>query len=243
MDTLVKKGDVSKSRYDKAEADINSAKAQVQVAKAQVDEAKINLSYCSMYSPIDGIISKRYVDVGNLVGTAEQTLLATVVQVNPIYVEFNPSVADLTSMLKYRKNMPFAVSVSMPEDKLVNFSGKVDLINNEADITTSTILMRAVVENKEKLLLPGIYVNLKVRLADKVAVLLVPTTATIETQGRRSVFVVDKSSKVGVRQIKTSGTYKDQFIVNDGLEKGDVVVTSRLQILRPGMQVQVENNK
>lgn len=243
MKDLVVKGDVSQSHFDEVNAKFSEADAQVQIGAANVADAKINLSYCYMYSPFDGIIGKKYVDVGNLVGGGENTLLANVVQLNPIYVEFSPSVEDFTSFLKYRDNMPFKVEVSLPHDGNLVFKGKLDLINNQADISTSTILMRAEIENPKQLLLPGIYVSVKLHLSNNEKVILVPKQATMVTQGQRSVFVVGSDNIVHSKNITTSGQYDSSYIVSSGLKEGEVVVSNGLQKIHDGMKVQPEKRK
>ncbi|WP_165483063.1 efflux RND transporter periplasmic adaptor subunit [Legionella genomosp. 1] len=240
MKDLVVKGDVSQSHFDEVSAKFSEADAQVQIGAANVADAKINLGYCYMYSPFDGIIGKKYVDVGNLVGGGENTLLANVVQLNPIYVEFSPSVEDFTSFLKYRDNMPFKVEVSLPHDGNLVFKGKLDLINNQADVSTSTILMRAEIENPKQLLLPGIYVSVKLHLSNNEKVILVPKQATMVTQGQRSVFVVGSDNIVHSKNITTSGQYDSSYIVSSGLKEGEVVVSNGLQKIHDGMKVQPE---
>lgn len=237
MAVLVKKGDISKSDYDKSLSDYESAIGAVATARADLQEAKINLSYCYMYSPVDGIIGKKYVDVGNLVGGAEETLLATVVQLNPIYVEFNPSVSDFGEMLKHKENMPFLAQAKLPfNDKLV-FKGKVDLIDNQADIKTSTILMRATIENPENLLVPGIYVNLDILLTPIASSILVPSTAVTDVQGEQTVLLINKDNVVEVKRIKTTGIYKNSYIVSSGLNINDLVIVQGIQKIPAGIKV------
>lgn len=237
MKELVKKGDVSQTQYDMTAAQFQAAKGEVEITQSQVEEASINLGYCSMYSPVKGIISKKYVDVGNLVGGTEHTLLANVVQLDPMYVQFSPSVNDFSEFLKYRENMPFKVKASLAQNDKLLFHGKVDLVNNEADIPTSTILMRALIDNPQNLLLPGIYVNISVLLSDHDKVILVPATAVVEAQELLSVFVVNAENLVEVRAIETDGQYQQQYIVKSGLNVGDIVITSGMQKLRPGTKV------
>lgn len=234
---LVAKGDVSKSNFDKVSAQFGEAVAQVEVASAQVEDAKINLGYCSMYSPTDGIISHKYVDVGNLVGGVENTLLANVVKLDPLYVEFSPSVGDFGEFLKYRANMPFKVEATLPSDDKEIFTGQIDLINNQAEIPTSTILMRAVVSNPKNLLLPGIYVNVKLHLSDNAPAILIPIKSVTEVQGRRTVYVVGPDNKVQSRLITTSGQQKQNYIISSGLKEGDLVIVTGIQKIRPGMEV------
>lgn len=242
---LVKKGDVSKTQFDETAAQYGQAQAEVQVQKANVETAEINLGYCSMISPFDGIIGRKYVDVGNLVGAGENTLLANVVQLNPIYVLFSPSVEDYGTFLKYRKNMPFNVVAQLPHDTSLTFKGKVDLINNLADTPTATILMRAQIENPEQLLLPGIYVNVTLELTSDQPSLLIPASAVIETQGQRTVFLVNEKNQAEVSKIETSGMYQQQYIVTSGVKEGDLLILNGLQKIMPDELVnpQIQDSK
>jgi RND family efflux transporter MFP subunit len=217
----------------------HEAIAQVNVDRAQVETAQINLSYCYMYSPNDGIISRKYVDVGNLVGGAEQTLLANVVTLNPIYIEFSPSVDDFGEILKHRANMPFKAEAILPHGKGLALHGRVDFVNNAADTPTSTILMRATLDNPEKLILPGIYMNVKVILTQSGEAILVPAKVILETQGKRSVYVVNKDNKVEMKTIVTAGQYGDQYLVKSGLKEGDRLIVSGIQKIQPGQEVTV----
>ena len=238
MKELIKKGDVSQSHYDEVAAQYKAAQGAVEANKGQVETAKINLGYCSMHAPFAGLIGKRYVDVGNLVGGSENTLLANVVQLDPMYVEFSPAVSDFGEFIKYRKNMPFKATAVFPKNTSLVFKGKVDLVNNEADTPTSTILMRAVVKNPHLLLRPGIYVNITLRLTDAAKAILVPSKAIMDVQGMRSVFIVNAKNQVEARRIVTEGQYQQQYyIVQSGLNVDDVVITDNLQIIRPGLEV------
>ena len=238
MRQLVSQGNISKERYDRTKAQFQMAQGNVQSAKANLEEAEINLGYTSMYSPVEGLIGEKFVDVGNLVGGADETLLANVVQLNPIYVTFNPSVDDYALMLKYRENMPFQVIASMPKDSQQTFTGTLDLINNQADVDTSTILMRATVKNPENLVLPGMYMKVQVYLTNRYQVLLIPETAVINDQGQQTVLVVNEQSVVESKKIETSGEFKQQFIVQSGVDVGDIIILEGLQKLKPGMKVQ-----
>ncbi len=234
---LVVKGDISQSNYDEVTARYGEALAQVEIDKANVEEAQINLGYCYMYSPIVGIVGNKFVDVGNLVGGTENTLLANVVQLDPIYIQFSPSVDDFSQLLTYRKNMPFKVEATFPYDKKLVFQGQVDLINNQAETSTSTILMRALIKNPQQLILPNIYMNVRIILSPSEKVLLVPTKAVVDTQGKRTVYVVSREGKIETRAISTEGEYQEQYIVKSGLEVNEVIVTSGLQKLQSGEMV------
>jgi len=237
MKDLVRKGDISQTKYDEVYSAYKIALSNIEVATAQVETAKINLSYCSLTAPFDGLIGKKYVDLGNLVGAGEATLLAKVVRLDPIYVEFNPAVSDYGEFIKYRENAPFLARVSLPDDDQIHFEGKLNLINNEADVKTSTILMRADIKNPNLLLLPNIYVNIKLRLADNVDTILVPSVALIQTQEKRSVWVVNQQRQVEMRSVELAGEYQANSIIKSGLKKGDVVIIKDVQKIRPGMKV------
>lgn len=240
---LVAKGDVSKTQFDETAAQYGESQAEVQVQKANVETAEINLGYCSMYSPIDGIIGEKFVDLGNLVGAGEKTLLVNVVQLNPIYVLFSPSVEDYGTFLKYRQNMPFNVVAVLPHDNKLVFKGKVDLVNNQADTPTSTILMRALIDNPDQLLLPGIYVNITLELTNADPSLLIPAAAVTESQGQRTVYLVNKNNQVEVSKIETSGMYQQQYIVTSGLKEGDLLIINGLQKIIPGEKVIPQEQK
>ncbi|OGV27855.1 MAG: hypothetical protein A3F18_03240 [Legionellales bacterium RIFCSPHIGHO2_12_FULL_37_14] len=237
MKTLVAKGDVSEAKYDEVKAQYEAAKAEVAGALANLTEAKIDLSYCYMRSPFNGLIGEKKVNVGNLVGGQENTLLATVNQLNPIYVQFSPSIADYAEMLAFAQNRPFKVWATLPENRQFVAQGKVDLIDNIANTATASILMRATIENREALLLPGLYVETKVHLGDNPQAICVPQEAIMEDQGQKTVFIVDANGIIKVAEIEVGSEYKNQAIVTKGLEVGQIVLTSALQKLQSGMKV------
>jgi RND family efflux transporter MFP subunit len=237
MKELVRKGDVSQSQYDEVNAQYKAAVASVDVAQAQLEEAEINLSYCSMFSPIEGLIGRRYVDLGNLVGGGSETLLVNVLQLDPMYVQFSPSVEDFRVFLKYQGKHPFKVEAWLDDRKKILFKGTMDLINNEAEILSSTIYSRALIGNKKQLLRPGVYVNIRVHLSDQYKALLIPSRAVMEVQGQKTVFIVNDKNEIELRQLKAFGEYKQQIVIKSGLCQGDRVVTEGLQKLYEGERV------
>ena len=158
-------------------------------------------------------------------------------ELDPIYVQFSPSIEEYGTFLKYRKNMPFNVQATLPHDSSLVFKGAVDLVNNQADTPTSTLLMRAKIHNSDKLLLPGIYVNVTLELTKDEPTLLVPAASVIELQGQKTVYLVNASNQVEATNIKTSGSYKQHYIVTSGLKQGDMIIVDGLQKIHPGQQV------
>lgn len=234
---LVKKNFVSQEDYDSQKATYDESAAAVEVAQANLETAKINLGYCYVYTPIDGIAGVRNYDVGNLVGVDGDTELLTVVALDPMFVYFSPSVDDFSLVMKYYKNMPFKVEATIPKFPDIKFEGQVDMINNQADQSTSTIQMRGLIKNPEKKLRPNIYVNVKVTLSPKTSVIQIPSNATLNIQGSTFVYVVDEKNKIAMKEINVETTTMDSMIIESGLKVGDRIVLNNLQKLKTGMTI------
>lgn len=240
MKTLVAKGAISHAQYDETKAKYEAAIGQVQVQRGNLEDAKINLSYCYVNSPIEGIIGERKVDVGNLVGAGGDTLLATVVKLDPLYVQFSPSTQDFADFLNHRQQQPFPVEVRLPHVPNLLLKGSVNLVNNEVATSTSTVLMRASIHNPEPWLLPGLYVRITLLLGHNPHALTIPKSAILETQGQKTVFIIDKNHHLQSAPIETAGEYQHQAIIKKGLHSGDVVVIQgiqQMQLLPKGMTV------
>ncbi|MCL4245853.1 MAG: efflux RND transporter periplasmic adaptor subunit, partial [Candidatus Dadabacteria bacterium] len=129
---LVAKQYITQDTYDGYVTRAKETRAEVEAAEANVTQARLNLGYCTMYSPFDGRIGRRYVDVGNLVGAAgEPTKLATIVQLDPLYVYFSVAERDVPKVLAAQEEKPLTVSVLLPDETKTPESGKVDFINNQ----------------------------------------------------------------------------------------------------------------
>lgn len=230
---------VTRETFDTYVTRMKEAAAAVEADKAMIKQAKLNLSYCTMYSPIQGRIGRTLVNVGNLVGAGGQdTKLATIVQLDPIYAYFSPSEKDLRQILKYRKHKKMPVDIVLSDGTTHPHQGKVDFIDNTADPKANTVNMRAVVPNPEKTLLPGIYVTAKLYLCDVSDTPLVSEKAIAEDQTGTYVYVVGKDNKVEKRSVEIGFVYKHRKIIWKGLQAGDRVITAGLQMVKPGMVVQ-----
>ncbi|MDZ7698381.1 MAG: efflux RND transporter periplasmic adaptor subunit [Deltaproteobacteria bacterium] len=151
---------VTQEALDNYETRAQEAAAAVKADQAQIKQDRLNLGYCTMMSPLNGRIGRTLVNVGNLVGAGGQdTKLATIVQLDPLYVYFSPSEKDLRRILKYREKADIPVDIVLSDGSTHPYPGKVDFIDNTADPKANTINMRAVVPNPEMTLLPGIYVQ------------------------------------------------------------------------------------
>ena len=219
------------------------AAAAVKADLAKIKQDRLNLGYCTMYSPLNGRIGRTLVNVGNLVGAGQDTKLATIVQLNPLYVYFSPSEKDLRLILKHRQEKDIPVNIILSDGSTYVHPGKVDFIDNTADPRANTINMRAVIPNPEKTLLPGIYVQADLFLCDVPDTPLITEKAISEDQTGMYVYVVGKDNKVEKRSVKVGFLYKNQKIIWKGLKAGDLVITEGLQMVSPGMVVQPREAK
>ncbi|MBT3255962.1 MAG: efflux RND transporter periplasmic adaptor subunit [Deltaproteobacteria bacterium] len=219
------------------------AAAMVKADLAQIKQNRLNLGYCTMYAPLDGRIGRTLVNVGNLVGAGDSTKLATIVQLDPMYVYFSPSEKDLRLIMKYRQEKDIPVDIILSDDTKHPHPGKVDFIDNTADPKANTINMRAVISNPEKTLLPGIYVQASLFLCDVPNTPLITEKAIAEDQTGMYVYVVGEDNKVEQRPVEVGFLYKHQKIIWKGLKAGERVITEGLQMIRPGMTVRIADAK
>ena len=235
---LVDKEFIARNAFDQFSTQVKELQAAVEADRAAIKLAELNLSYCRMYAPFDGRIGRRYVDVGNLVGAGQDTKLATLVQLDPIYVYFSPSSRYLPEILKQQEKGKLTVRLILPDESIHPYEGAVDFVNNTVESTTSTISMRAVVHNPDKNLLPGQYVQVRLLLTMKPDAFLVPEQAVSDTQGGAYVFVVNKDNKVESRDIVAGTTYNGMRIIEEGVKPGERVIIEGLQKVKPGITVQ-----
>ena len=236
---LVDQDYITKESFDDYQTKAKEAAAAVKADLAQIKQNRLNLGYCTMYSPLEGRIGRTLVNVGNLVGAGGQdTKLATIVQLDPIYVYFSPSEKDMQTIFKYRKDKAPPVDIILSDKTKHPYQGKVDFIDNTADPKANTINMRAVVPNPEETLFPGIYVQADLFLRDVPDTPVISEQAIAEDQTGTYVYVVGKDNKVEKRKVETGFLYDHQKIIWKGLKAGELIITQGLQMVRPGMTVQ-----
>jgi RND family efflux transporter MFP subunit len=229
-----------KNKTDAVRYTIAKAAAALASAKADLSQAVLNLSYCTVSSPISGIIGLQQVSVGNLVGKGDATLLATVSSSNPIYVDFNISEAQLLQLTEAgntgaRSNVGFQLVLS--DNSVYEQRGRFSVLDRTVDPKTGTILVRATFVNDRNRLRPGQFARVRVAAEERTDVVLVPQVAVQELQSAKYVLVVGTDNKVSQRPVKIGERYEDYFIVLEGLQAGERVVTEGVQKVRPGMVV------
>lgn len=241
---LAPKGYISKTDLDNALAAERTSKAAVQAAQANVQTARINLGYANVTSPIAGRAGEQQVTEGALVGQGSDTLLTTVDQIDPLYVNFTISVGELDELRQLQKNgganlaaMDDAqVKVSLPDGTPYPELGKLDFSSVNVNPSTGAVNMRAQLPNPQHTLLPGSYVNLKVNLGERHGVFLIPQAAVQRDISGTYVLVVGKDGKVAHRDVTTNGTSGVDWIVTSGLSAGDQVIVSGIQVVQVGAE-------
>lgn len=236
---------ISQQDYDTAVATAAQNDAAVQVAKANVETARINLAYTKVTSPISGRIGKSSVTEGALVQNAQTTALATVQQLDPMYVDVTQSSEDfmrLRSELEsgqLKQNDGKAnVTLLMQNGNSYPQTGTLEFSDVTVDETTGSITLRAIVPNPNHALLPGMFVRARLDEGTNPNALLVPQQAVTRTPtGQATVMVVGADNKVEARQVTTSQAIGDKWLVTDGVKAGERVISTGLQRAKPGAQV------
>ena len=215
------------------------AAGQVVSARGALETAAINLSYCTVTSPIDGRIGKALYTAGNLVSSTSGPL-ATIVQVDPIRVAFSVADAQLLAAQQASKQTQQQLSdavtldVQLPDGAAYNHPGKIEFVNNQVESTTGTLTIWGRFENPEGLLIPGAYVTVSVRQTNPDRRPLVPVQAVQNDQQGQFVLLVSADNKVEQRKVKTGQQVGQDFIVVAGLSAGERVITEGLQKVHPG---------
>jgi membrane fusion protein (multidrug efflux system) len=218
---------------------IERANAEVAAAKARVTQADLDLSYCSIHSPISGIIGFLQVDEGNLVGRGDATLLATVSLSNPLLVDFNISEVEFLKITRdnhgHGSDLRFELILS--DESTHPSPGTFKVVDRTVDPTTGTMKVQASFPNPGSYLRPGQFAKVRVPVAERENAILVPQRAIQELQGARTVMVVDAQNKVSVRTIKVGERSENSYIVLEGLKAGERVIVEGMQKAKPGSEV------
>ena len=239
---------ISQQDFDTARADAQQASAAVVAAKAAVETARINLAYTKVTSPISGRIGKSSVTEGALVQTGQTTALATVQQLDPIYVDVTQSSNDYLRLKQELANGTLKQENGKAKVELVTNdgmkypqSGTLEFSDVTVDQTTGSITLRAIFPNKDMTLLPGLFVRAKLEEGTNPNALLVPQQGITRTpRGEATAMVVGEGDKVEVRSLTASQAIGDKWLVTDGLKAGDRVIITGLQKVRPGAQVKAQ---
>jgi len=241
---LVQRGSASKAAFDTATANRDTAKARLLQAKADTKQAQINLDYTKVVAPFNGVVTARQVSAGELVGSGGTQVLATIVQLDPIWLNFSASERDVLHVrdMLYKRGQRAAnllgaeVEAGLQTDTGYPHKGKLDYIAPLVNQATGTLAARAELPNEARLLLPGFFARVRVPLEETPA-LLVPAVALGSDQAGRYVLVVNADNTVEQRKVAVGPTIGEMAVIESGLKGEDRVVVAGILRATPGQKV------
>ncbi len=245
---LLKKHAISQQDFDDISAAQKQAKADVDAAAAVLDAARIRLSYTDVRSPIDGRIGKSQVTEGAYVRQSDATLLATVQQLDSVYVDVAQSNAEVlrlrqdfeNGVMKKVDKDSASVSLKLEDGSAYSESGCLQFSDISVDESTGSVTLRAIFSNAKHLLLPGMFVHAQLEVGVDQQGLLVPQQAvTYNTIGQATALIVNAENVVEQRVLQTNRSVGNQWLVTKGIQAGDRVITEGLQKIKPGVVVKV----
>ena len=233
---LVKSGFVTKDAYDQRASAMHQAEAALVADRAAIETAKLNLSYAEITAPFSGRLGRNQAARGALVGPASGPL-NTLVQLDPIYVTFNPSELDLVEITKARAAGQIDAEISLADQSDSVYKGELTFLDNVVDKATGTIAARVTIANPDFALLPGQYVRVRLHIRDEPDAFMAPQTALGSNQMGKFVYVVGAGDKAEQRLLTLGPMDGDLVSVTKGLREGDRVIVGNLQKIAPGSPV------
>lgn len=251
---LAKINAVSKSDLDASQAQYDAAVANVKAVESSVEIARINLSYCWIKSPIDGLIGKTEAKVGEFVGQDPNPVILNMVStIDTVHVEFFLVESDYLGLARrfveserQKKDADYIEDEERKDGQLqlilsdgttFEHKGRVKFVDREVNPETGSLLIQTVFPNPEELLRPGQYAKVRAKMNELKGALMVPQRCIMELQGTHSVYIVNDSNIVHNRQVETGPKYEDYWVINKGLEPNEKVVIDGLQKVQTGMPI------
>lgn len=226
---------------DQARANSDAVQAQVQADQAAVENAKLRLEYCTIHSPIGGRAGARLVDVGNIV-EANKTALVTVNQISPIFVTFSVAERHLSLIKQEMQAAPLAVETQFADESSDPIIGRLAFVDNQVDMLTGMVRLKATFPNEDHRLWPGRFVNVALTISKQQDAVVVPTSAVQTGQRGTFVFVVRGDSTVEMRPVSVGANVHERTVLSEGVLAGEVVVTDGQLRLTPGAKVRSKAN-
>ena len=244
VEKAVVSGAVSEQEVDLKRAERDVAVASVANAEAALEQAELQLSYTTVTSPVTGRVSRRFVDVGNLVSPTQNTLLTRVIAFDPMYVYFNISERLLSQILRKsgktdeeRRKSGAKMMIGLSGERDFPHEGTLNFIDNRVDQATGTVQLRGEVPNKNRFLYPGMFVRIRIPSLTETPSLLVYEKAIGTDLGGKYIWIVDENDVVDRRYVTLGLLYDDMRVITEGLEATDRYIYKGIQRARPGMPV------
>ena len=237
---------VSQSDLDAAVAAYEATLSSLDAANATLRSAKIELGYTQIYSPINGIIGRTKAKVGDFVGKdPNPVILNTVSQVDTILVNFFITETQYLNLAHYiakanaeqPQQLEDTLELILINGEVYDHKGRPDFIDREVDTTTGSMLVQASFVNPEKLLRPGLFAMVRIKVQDVKNAIMIPQRCVMELQGLFNVFVVDENNKIETRDVKIGSKVGSLWLISEGLKPGEKVVFEGLQKVKDGITV------
>ena len=236
---LVESSFVSKSAFDQRKNDYDVALAAVKSAEAELTTAKLNLDYAHVTAPVTGVVSRPEITEGNVIEAgASAPVLTTIVSNDKLYAEFNVDERTyVTAKRKGAEGGKMPVVMSLAGDKSVSYEGELYSFDNKLDLRSGTIRARAVFDNTDGALTPGMFADIRLGTPSKEELLIVSDRAVGTDQDKKFVYTVNSDNVVEYREVKLGRSVEGGRVVLSGLEAGDRVIVNGLQRVRPNVTV------
>jgi membrane fusion protein (multidrug efflux system) len=242
---LVEQNAISRQEYETAVQMAKASRAAVQAMRGGVQKAQVELGYCTVTAPIDGLAGKTTVEVGDLVSRSTSVPMTTVSKLDPIRVNFSMSEVEWLRIVKKRrqqdaatKNQPIPLQLILADKSIHPYLGEASVIDNAIDPQTGTIMIVALFPNPEGIVRPGQFARVRASLEQARGAIVVPQRAISELQGTQYVAVVDpKSNAISMRPVVISHRVGATYVIEAGLKAGETIVYEGLQKVRDGATV------
>lgn len=234
---LLPTGFQTRQQYDQQVATVGQLKGAIAADQAQIDTAQLNLQYTDIRSPIDGRTGARLVDLGNFVQAGQATALVSITQLKPIYVSFTVPQENLVDIRTNQARAPLEVEAYAGDDKTLLSRGKLTLIDNQVDVATGTVRLKATFDNADERLWPGEFVSARLILATRNDAVVVPAQTVMHGPQGSYIYVVKPDDTVMRRTVQVAATQDNLAVVEKGLERGERVVVDGQYRLTDGAKV------
>ena len=234
---------MSQEQYDQIRANADAAEAVVQADQAAVENAKVQLSYCYIFSPIDGQVGTLLVNEGNLVRVNDATPLVVINQITPINVTFSVPEQNLADIRRHMAAGSLKVAAQFQSDEGRPEQGNLAFVDNAVDRTTGTIKLKAEFKNPERRLWPGQFINVALTLSTQSDAVVVPAEAVQVGQEGQHVFVIKPDNSVEVRPVVVARTNEGEAVIAQGLQPGEQIVREGQFLLGPGSRVEIKDGR
>ena len=240
---LIGSGYQSRQSFDQQGAIVDALKASIAGDRAAVDTAELNLAFADIRAPIAGRTGQRLVDLGNLVQTAQGTSLVTITQVKPIFVNFTVPQDYTDAIRRNQTTAPLTVLAYGSDDKTLVSEGKLSLIDNQIDMTTGTLRLKATFSNADERLWPGEFVNVRLVLSTRTSAVTVPQRAVMQGATGYYAYVIRPDGTVERRIVEIAGMQDGVAIIDKGVADRDKVVVDGQYRLTNGARIKLEQAK